>query len=202
MEYFSLLSKSWKVFNMQEGLHSTTLHIETWTLYTWPTTQNDNMTKFKQYPDDIVSRFLILKIGYFWIKILYHNHIMWPMQQAPLPDDSSCQPCVLLLLATLFYCSLKGSLHFHFALNTTGHTASLSTDYWPPWSTEISVWIHVTQWIWYNGDLEISQNSSFCVVLFIPQGQGDIKYSLPLNAFVDLTLDLLMAILLFENENT
>lgn len=91
---------------------------------------------------------------------------------------------------------------FAFSFCTEHHRSHSQPVYWPPWSIEISVWIHVTQWIWYNGDLEISQNSSFCVVLFIPQGQGDIKYSLPLNAFVDLTLDFLMAILLFENENT
>lgn len=64
-----------------------------------------------------------------WIKILYHKHIMWSLQQTPSPDDPSCQPFVVLPLATFLYYSLKESLYFYFALSTPGHTARLPIDH-------------------------------------------------------------------------
>lgn len=54
---------------------------------------------------------------------------MWSVQQTPSPDDPSCQPFVLVPLATFLYYSLKESLYFYFALSTTGHTARLPIDH-------------------------------------------------------------------------
>lgn len=155
---------------------------------------------------NIISRCTLTTSSFWKQKTLLNNDTKSQSHKVAYTADTiinwlvTTAPC-LITFNSLSFLHIERVLCFHFVLTTTGHVASLHADHHDQLGSLYEfMQLNEPEALTHSGFRGVSK---FIVLFFpFPQGQRNINYVLPLNAFGDLTLDFLRTVLLLENENT